>query len=117
MTYFSGLKPSTSSRNTLLCETESPLGSIRNLRMVPRVDPRNNTVRFLWGPASVSTTMAVSWYLQTRVSHPKINASWGVSVEQPDGTVSAWIWRAHRPMVLTTQGLWPSSGTVSSISG
>lgn len=25
--------------------------------------------------------------------------------------------RAYRPIVLTTQGLWPSSGTVSSISG
>lgn len=64
-THFSGLNPSTSSRKTLLCETESPLGSIRNFRMVPRVEPRNKTVRFLWGPASVSTTMAVSWYLQT----------------------------------------------------
>lgn len=62
-THFSGLNPSTSSRNTLLWETESPPGIIRNLRMVPRVEPRNKTVRFLWGPASVSTTMDVSWYL------------------------------------------------------
>lgn len=66
-THLSGLNPSTSSKNTLLCETESPLGTIRNLRMVPRVEPRNNTVRFLWGPASVSTTMAVSWYLDKQI--------------------------------------------------
>lgn len=47
VTHFSGLNPSTSSRNTLLWDTESPLGIMRNLRTVPRVEPRNNTVRFL----------------------------------------------------------------------
>lgn len=44
--------------------------------MVPRVDPRNNTVRFFCGPASVSTTMAVSWYLVPDQSKTaEINAS------------------------------------------
>lgn len=47
VTHFSGLNPSTSSRNTLLWDTESPPGIMRNLRIVPRVEPRNNTVRFL----------------------------------------------------------------------
>lgn len=67
-THLSGLNPSTSSRNTLLWETESTLGTIKNLRMVPLVEPRNKTVRFLWGPASVSTTMAVSWYLDKEIN-------------------------------------------------
>ena len=67
-THFSGLNPSTSSRNTLLWDTESALGTIRNLSMVPLVEPRNKTVRFLWGPASVSTTMAVSWYLRVWIN-------------------------------------------------
>lgn len=68
-THFSGLNPSTSSRNTLLWETESPPGIIRNFKIVPRVEPRNKTVRFLWGPASVSTTMVVSWYLDKEIVH------------------------------------------------
>lgn len=109
-THFSGLNPSTSSRNTLLWETESPLGTIRNLRMVPRVEPRNNTVRFLWGPASVSTTMAVSWYLERQICTLE-NACFCTS------TIIQLSQHAYRPIVLTTQGLWPSNGTVSSISG
>lgn len=109
-THFSGLNPSTSSRNTLLWDIESPLGIIRNLRIVPLVEPRNNTVRFLWGPASVSTTMAVSWYLDMeRPTESRSQACAGGTYVGHRST--------YRPIVLTTHGLCPSSGTVSSISG
>ena len=65
--YLSGLNPSSSSRKMLLLVTVlSWLGMMRNLRMVPLLDPRNRTVRFRWGPASVSTTILFSWYLSSR---------------------------------------------------
>lgn len=107
-TNFSGLNPSTSSRNTLLWETESPLGIIRNLRMVPRVEPRNKTVRFLLGPASVSTTIAVSWYLDRRTLQMISSMSIFTHISSN---------KAYLPIVFTTQGRCPNRGTVSSISG
>lgn len=46
--YLSGLNPSSSSRKTLLLVTVlSGFGMMRNLRMVPLLDPRNSTVLFL----------------------------------------------------------------------
>lgn len=65
--YFSGLNPSNSSRKMLLLVTVlSWFGIMRNLRMVPLLDPRKRTVWFLCGPASVSTTILFSWYLNHR---------------------------------------------------
>ncbi len=76
MSYLSGLNPSSSSRKMLLLVTVlSWLGMMRNFRMVPRLDPRNKTVRFLWGPASVSTTILFSWYLHNREIEDCINAT------------------------------------------
>lgn len=48
LAYLSGLKPSSSSRKMLLLVTVlSWLGMMRNLRMVPLLEPRKRTVRFL----------------------------------------------------------------------
>lgn len=84
--YLSGLNPSSSSRKTLLLVTVlSWLGMMRNLRMVPLLDPRNRTVLFLCGPASVSTTILFSWYLHRRrpphQSHRAVPLSWDWSLK------------------------------------
>lgn len=106
--------------------------------MVPRVEPRNKTVRFLWGPASVSTTIDVNWYLETEIIKKKKGESttfpilswllffslsfpffffFFLVLQSYMDAVKQLSHSVYRPIVLTTQGLCPSSGTVSSMSG
>lgn len=62
-THLEGLYTSMSSRST---EPEVALGSVlaKTLRMCPSSEPKNNTVRFLKGPAVVSTAIWVNLYLR-----------------------------------------------------
>lgn len=74
--HLSGLNPSSSSRKTLLLVTVlSGLGMMRNLRTVPLLEPRNRTVLFLEGPASVSTTILFNWYLKEKPKQNMVSAA------------------------------------------
>lgn len=74
--HLSGLNPSSSSRKTLLLVTVlSGLGMMRNLRTVPLLEPRNRTVLFLEGPASVSTTILFNWYLKEKPKQNIVSAA------------------------------------------
>lgn len=74
--HLSGLNPSSSSRKTLLLVTVlSGLGMMRNLRTVPLLEPRNRTVLFLEGPASVSTTILFNWYLKEKSKQSTVSAA------------------------------------------
>lgn len=101
--HLSGLYPSSSSRKMLLLEYGiSELGVMRNLRTVPLVDPRNTTVRFRWGPASVSTTIVFNWYLHSRqIKQETLNKSFlGISQNiQNRWTISLPNNIIHKPQV------------------
>lgn len=61
-THCVGLNTSMSSSSLDPCEP-LPWVLVRTFRTRPSSEPRNTTVRFLWGPAVVSTTIWVSLYL------------------------------------------------------